>query len=159
MVVSNAAGSITSQQATLTVNSASVAPTITTQPANQNVTAGQTATFSVVAAGTAALSYQWQKTGTPITVATSSSYSTPVTTSADNGEQFRVTITNAAGSVTSSAATLTVNPSTTASAIDVITYHYDNLRTGQNVNEMTLTPTNVNAATFGKLGSFPSTGA
>ena len=158
VVVSNAAGSITSQQATLTVNSASVAPTITTQPANQNVTAGQTATFSVVAAGTAALSYQWQKTGTPITVATSSSYSTPVTTSADNGEQFRVTITNAAGSVTSSAATLTVNPSTTASAIDVITYHYDNLRTGQNVNEMTLTPTNVNAATFGKLGEFPVDG-
>src|SRR5229473_2748645 len=44
-------------------NVALVAPTITTQPASQTVTAGQTATFSVVAAGTAPLSYQWQKNG------------------------------------------------------------------------------------------------
>ncbi|MHB8610744.1 MAG: choice-of-anchor D domain-containing protein, partial [Candidatus Acidiferrales bacterium] len=39
-------------------------PTITTPPANQTVTAGQTATFTVVAAGTAPFSYQWQKNGT-----------------------------------------------------------------------------------------------
>ena len=49
MVVSNTAGSVTSNPATLTVNAAVVAPTITTQPVNQTVTAGQTATFSVVA--------------------------------------------------------------------------------------------------------------
>ncbi len=158
VVVSNAAGSVTSQSATLTVNAASAAPTITTQPVNQTVTAGQTATFSVVAAGSTPLTYQWQKNGTVIAAATSSSYTTPVTTSADNGEQFRVTIANAAGSVTSSAATLTVNPSTTASTIDVITYHYDNLRTGQNVNEMTLTPANVKVNTFGKLGEFAADG-
>src|SRR6266581_9133408 len=40
-----------------------VAPYITTQPANQTVTAGQTASFSVVASGTAPLNYQWQKNG------------------------------------------------------------------------------------------------
>ena len=38
--------------------------------------------------------------------------------------------------------------------MDVITYHYDNLRTGQNTAETTLTPANVRAASFGKLGSF-----
>src|SRR5713101_4870172 len=49
-------------------------PTITTQPANQTVTAGQTASFTVVAGGTAPLSYQWQKNGVNIAGATSSSY-------------------------------------------------------------------------------------
>src|SRR5260370_4556771 len=44
-----------------TDNPAPVAPAITTQPANQTVTAGQTATFTVVAGGTAPLSYQWQE--------------------------------------------------------------------------------------------------
>ncbi len=43
-----------------------MAPTITTQPQNQSVTVGATATFTVVAAGTAPLSYQWSKNGAPI---------------------------------------------------------------------------------------------
>src|SRR6266567_492637 len=43
-----------------------VAPTITTQPASETVTAGQTATFTVTATGTAPLSYQWQKNGANI---------------------------------------------------------------------------------------------
>jgi predicted secreted protein len=85
------------------------APMITTQPASQTVTAGQVATFTVVATGTAPLSYQWQKNGAAISAATSSSYATPATTTADNGAQFRVVVSNSAGSVTSSAATLTVN--------------------------------------------------
>jgi hypothetical protein len=87
-----------------------VAPSITTQPASQTVTAGQTASFSVAATGTVPLSYQWRKNGTAISGATSSSYTTPATTSADNGAQFTVVVTNTAGSVTSNAATLTVNP-------------------------------------------------
>jgi hypothetical protein len=40
------------------------------------------------------------------------------------------------------------------SSIDVATYHYDNLRTGQNPNETILTPANVNSTQFGKLGEF-----
>src|SRR6267378_3657154 len=59
VIVTNSVSSVTSAQATLTVNAAPVAPTITTQPANQTATAGQTATFNVVATGTAPLSYQW----------------------------------------------------------------------------------------------------
>jgi len=153
VVVSNAAGSQTSTMAILTVNAAAVAPTITVQPANQSVTAGQTATFSVTATGTAPLSYQWQKNTVNITGAASASYTTPVTSVADSGEQFSVTVTNAIGNTPSSTATLTVNPAT-ASTIDVVTYHYDNLRTGQNLNETILTTANVNSTKFGKLGAF-----
>jgi hypothetical protein len=89
-----------------------VAFAITTQPASQTVTAGQTATFSVAATGTAPLSYQWRKNGAAISGATSSSYTTPATTSSDNGAQFIVVVSNTAGSATSSVATLTVNPVT-----------------------------------------------
>ena len=152
VVVSNVSGNATSASATLTVNA--VAPTIITQPANETVNAGQTATFSVTAAGTAPLSYQWQENGANITGATSASYTTPVTTTNDSGEQFRVTVTNSAGNIMSNTATLTVNPANTASTVDVVTYHYDNLRTGQNLNEMILTPANVISTKFGKLGSF-----
>jgi hypothetical protein len=154
VVVSNSVSSVTSGQATLTVNSAPVAPTISTQPANQTVTAGQTATFSVVASGTAPLTYQWQKNGSAITGATATNYTTPVTTTADSGELFRVVVSNSAGNVTSNSASLTVNPGTSNSSVDVITYHYDNGRSGMNLNETALTPANVNSTQFGKKGEF-----
>jgi hypothetical protein len=156
VVVTNATGNATSNSATLTVSSSSTAaPTITTQPVNATVTVGQAATFSVVASGTPAPTFQWQKNGGSISGATSASYSTPATVAGDSGSLFDVVVTNSAGSVTSSSATLTVNPvSTPHSGVDVTTYHYDNLRTGENVNETTLTPANVNQTKFGKIGSF-----
>jgi hypothetical protein len=153
VVVSNSAGSKTSSMATLTVNAAAVGPTITAQPLNQTVNAGQTATFSVTATGTAPLSYQWQKNTANIGGATAASYTTPATVTTDNGAKFDVVVSNAVGSQTSSTATLTVN-AVSASTINVVTYHYDNLRTGQNLNETILTQSNVNSTTFGKLGAF-----
>src|SRR5213079_1714406 len=117
VVVSNAAGSVTSRAAALTVNAVLVAPTITTQPASQTVTAGQRAAFTVTAAGTAPLSYQWQKNGTAIGAATAASYTTPATTASDNGDQFTVVVSNTAGSVTSNAAALTVNSAPVAPTI------------------------------------------
>ncbi len=132
----------------------SVTPYITTQPGNQVVTSGQTATFSVSANGAAPLSYQWQKNGANISGATSPSYTTPATTTADSGELFRVKVSNTAGTVTSNSATLTVNPATGNASVEVITYHYDNARSGQNLNETVLTPANVNSTTFGKKGEF-----
>ena len=131
-----------------------VAPYITAQPANQTVAPGQAATFSVGAAGAAPLNYQWQKNGADIPGATSSSYTTPVTTASDSGEMFRVMISNTAGSVTSNSATLTVTAGTANSSVDVITYHYDNSRSGLNLNETALTPANVNSTQFGKKGEF-----
>jgi len=93
------------------------APTITTQSANQTVTAGQTATFSVVAAGTAPLMYQWQKNSTDISGAMSASYTTPATTTADNAAAFRVVVTNSVGSMTSNSATLTVTAAPVAPSV------------------------------------------
>ena len=151
VIVSNSAGNATSNPATLTVDSTPVAPTITVQPADRTVTAGQTATFSVTATGTAPLSYQWQKGSTNISGATSSSYTTPATTLADSGSTFRVVVSNSVSSVNSFSATLTVNA---ASAVDVLTYHNDNLRTGLNPSETVLTTSNVNFAQFGKIANF-----
>jgi hypothetical protein len=129
------------------------APTITTQPANQSVAAGLTATFTVSATGTQPLSYQWQENGTNIPSATASSYTTPATTSADNGETFDVVVSNTAGSVTSNTATLTVTSTSSppATGTDITTFHNDVARDGLNATETTLTPSNVNVHTFGLL--------
>src|SRR5580765_149301 len=85
-----------------------VGPSISAQPQSQTVTAPVTATFSVTATGTAPLSYQWNKNGAAISGATSATYTTPATTSADNGAKFTVVVTNSAGSITSDPASLTV---------------------------------------------------
>ena len=108
VVISNAVGSVTSSSATVTVNAASVAPAITTQPGSQSVTGGQKASFSVAASGTAPFTYQWKKNGSNIAGANTSSYTTPAATGADNGAVYSVTVSNSAGTVTSSNATLTV---------------------------------------------------
>ena len=69
---------------------------------------GQSASFTVAASGAPPLSYQWQRNGTPIGGATSATYTLPTTTLTDSGAQFRAVVTNASGSATSNAATLTV---------------------------------------------------
>ena len=93
----------------VTTNSSPVAPSITSQPTSQTVTAGQTASFTVIATGTPPLSYQWKKSGTAIPGATSSSYTTPATSSSDSGIQFTVVVSNTVASVASDPATLSVN--------------------------------------------------
>jgi len=102
------------------VGGKNVAPTITTQPANQSVTAGQTATFSVVATGTTPLSYQWQNavTNANISGATSSTYSIANTTTAQSGMQFRVVVSNGVNPpATSNSVTLTVSAGSGAPVI------------------------------------------
>src|SRR5580704_3465477 len=70
------------------------APAIASQPPNQTVVVGQTATFSVIATGTPPLTYQWQKGTAAITGAISASYTTAAATPADDGTQYRVVVGN-----------------------------------------------------------------
>jgi hypothetical protein len=110
-VLVTAAGiSSLSNNATLTVTAAPVAPSITTQPVDLTVTSGEVATFNVIAIGTSPLTYQWSRNGTPIPGATSASYTIPGTNLADNGSTFVVVVSNAVGSATSNVVTLTINP-------------------------------------------------
>lgn len=93
------------------------APAITAQPANQTVTEGQSASFTVAASGEA-LSYQWQQSAdnglswTDIDGATSATHTIAATSTDMSGTQYRCVVSNSAGSVTSDAATLTVNAAT-----------------------------------------------
>lgn len=140
-------------------NSNSGAPAITAQPSNQTVTAGQMATFSVTATGKSPLSYQWSKNGSAISGASSSTYSTAATTTADSGSNFQVSVSNSLGSVTSNSASLTVtSASGGGGAASVLTYHDDVGRTGLDPNETTLTTSNVNSSSFGKVGFLTVTG-
>jgi uncharacterized protein (TIGR02145 family) len=93
-------------------NPASPPPSITTQPLSQTVTAGQSVTFSVTAAGTGSLAYQWYKNGAAISGATSWVYSLSNVQAADAGT-YIVTVSNGTlPNATSSAAVLMVNPLT-----------------------------------------------
>lgn len=122
VLVSGAGGNVTSSAATLTVTAAAVAPSITVQPANQTITAGQNASFAVTAAGTA-LAYQWQhsmdggNTFTDEAGATAATLTLSAVAQLHNGHFLRVVVSNSLGSVTSTAALLTVNAATAAAAI------------------------------------------
>lgn len=84
--------------------------TIVTQPTNQFSRIGQVAQFTVTATGTAPLTYQWTENGTAIPGATETVYKTPSLVSANNGSIFAVKVSNAADTVSSDSATLTVGP-------------------------------------------------
>jgi outer membrane protein assembly factor BamB len=152
VIVTNSAGSATSSQATLTVNSGSGAPVITQQPASLTVTDGQPANFSVAATGAAPLSYQWTKNGANVGT-NSSTYNIAATVLADNNAMIQVRVSNASGNMLSNTATLTVKPPPPPGNASVLTFHNDSGRTGQNLGETVLTPTNVNSTTFGKLAT------
>lgn len=118
VIVRNSVGSVTSSTVPLAVN---IQPAISTQPQGLSVAPGSSASFSVTASGTAPLSYQWFKDGTPIGGATGTTLtlSAVQTTNAGN---YTVVITNSAGSVTSGVAALAVNagvpPTITAQPAD-----------------------------------------
>ena len=105
VIVTNGAGSATSDTATLVVVEGVV---ITAEPQDQTVTAGEGASFSVTATGTAPLSFQWQFQGVNIEGANGSSLSLGNVQAVDAGS-YQVVVSNVAGPVVSAAATLTVN--------------------------------------------------
>ena len=84
-----------------------VAPAITAQPQSLTVTQGMNATFSVTASGSGPLGYQWRFNGTNVAGATASSYTRNSAQAADAGN-YSVAVSNVAGVITSSNATLTV---------------------------------------------------
>ncbi|MGD0443487.1 MAG: hypothetical protein ABSA39_06080, partial [Edaphobacter sp.] len=109
---------LTSSDASLTVSSGSVPPTITTQPIGTTVAAGSTATFTVVASGTPTLTYQWFRipagsalgTFDLISGATSASYTVPASMTTTNNDQdaYYVMVSNSSGEAVSQHATLAV---------------------------------------------------
>lgn len=113
MTATTVLGTVTTSSATLTVNAAAVLPSITTQPQGAAVAENSPVTLSVSATGTIALTYQWYKNGIAISGATSSSYQISNAHSGDAGS-YTVTVTNSAGVVTSSPASLTVSVASTA---------------------------------------------
>ncbi len=99
VIVTNAAGSVTSNAATVTVIGA---PRITTHPASITINQGDTTTLSVVATGDGTLTYQWYLNGALVDGATSSSHTT------GTAGIYTVVVRNPADSVTSNPATVSV---------------------------------------------------
>ena len=119
-VVANGAGSVTSNTAILNVVSPTTL-TITRNPSSVSVYVSQTATFSVAATGTGTLTYQWYTgtpgSGTPISGATSSTYTTGALDTTYNGMQYYASVTDndcTNTTLTTTAATLTVSGTDTA---------------------------------------------
>jgi sugar lactone lactonase YvrE len=113
VVASNALGSAESAAAAVSVSDQDVAPTITTQPASLSVTVGNDAAFAIAARGTEALSYEWRKDGVAINGANSPVLRLPAVNAGQAGA-YSVTVSNAAGTVASTAAALTVSAGTPA---------------------------------------------
>jgi len=112
-VTNNFPGATLCTEATGSGTSGAQAPVIETQPQPTTVAVGEAATFTVVAAGTPAPTYQWLKNGTAIAGATGTAYTTPPTVAGDNGTSFSVSATNGSGTVTSNSALLTVTDNST----------------------------------------------
>jgi hypothetical protein len=105
VVVTNTFGAVTSPAATLTV--VAIAPTVVAPPLDQTAGIGASADFTVTAAGSPPLTYQWSFDGRPIWGASSSDLYLANLQPSQAGT-YAVTVTNAFGAVTSSPATLTV---------------------------------------------------
>jgi hypothetical protein len=105
VLITNAVNSVLSSNATLTVN---VSPSISMQPQSVTTNSGATVSFTVTAAGTAPLAYQWQFEGSDITDATNSMYTRANVQASDNGA-YSVVVSNVAGIIESDDAILKIN--------------------------------------------------
>ena len=103
--ITNADGSVTSNEATLTVKPG---PTLTGQPTSQSVALGASASFTVTATGDQ-LVYQWYRDELPISGANAATYTISATTAADDGAVLRAYAINPGGFAVSQVATLTVS--------------------------------------------------
>jgi N-acetylneuraminic acid mutarotase len=137
------------------------APAIVTQPKSKSVNAGQSASFSVAANGTAPMTYQWSRNGAEISGATSATYILSAASAADNAASFTAAVANTAGSAVSSAAVLTVHSGNYSAASGVA--QKGPLVSGSTVTaqemDATLTPTTTHYSykTNSNLGTFAPT--
>jgi alpha-tubulin suppressor-like RCC1 family protein len=106
LVATNATGSVSSREATLTVI-APKAPVFTRHPEDTRVYTGNNLVLTAFASGLPAPTYQWKLNGVVLSNNTGETYTVSTTSAADAGT-YTVTATNAAGSVTSNSATVTV---------------------------------------------------
>jgi autotransporter-associated beta strand protein/YVTN family beta-propeller protein len=93
----------------ITVVSTTNPPVIISQPQGLILSQGDLARFSVVAAGTRPLAYQWRRDSTNLAGATATYYAIGAATTNDSA-QYSVVVTNTYGGTTSAVATLTVHP-------------------------------------------------
>ncbi len=114
-VFTNTAGTATTSATTLTVATTAVAPQITTQPASHAVTPGATVALTAAASGAPTPAVQWQlstnggSSYTAIPEANSTTLTLTGVGTNQNDNRYRAVFTNAAGSATTNAATLTVS--------------------------------------------------
>jgi uncharacterized repeat protein (TIGR02543 family) len=106
VVVSNFPGSVTSVVAQVVVG---VPPSVTSESGDQSATTGSTVTFSVSAAGTAPLFYQWEQNGFVLPGKTAPNLVLANVQLSDSG-YYDVIVSNALGTVRSMGANLTVGP-------------------------------------------------
>ncbi|MEO8426578.1 MAG: immunoglobulin domain-containing protein [Verrucomicrobiota bacterium] len=111
------ATNVTSRAAVLTVTGVPVKITDSSQPADQTVTEGEPAIFSVVATGSAPLTYQWFKGAVPITDATNSTYTIDSALQSDASDYSAIVSNTLPSVATSRTAHLSVNPDTAAPTI------------------------------------------
>jgi hypothetical protein len=122
VVISNAVGSATSQEAELSVTATVEPPSIVKQPVSQTVPEGADATFLVEATGTDPLSYQWRHSGTNLPGGTNATLTLIRVTLAEGGE-YRVNVGNAAGRAISDVAVLTVQPAPAPALTNIAYLH------------------------------------
>ncbi len=87
---------------------AAAVPYVATQPVSQTAKIGTNVTFSAIATGSSPLKFQWRFNGTNIAGATNTFYVKPNVQPADAGN-YSVLVTNSAGNVISSNATLSLS--------------------------------------------------
>ena len=158
VIVSNSSGTNTSAALAVTVNPASP-PIFVMQPTPALSTnyVGGLVTFTAAVNGTGPIQLQWQRNGTNILNANTSSLTLASLQTSETGAYTLVAF-NSLGFTNSQPAMLTVLPPPNPSSLNVLTYHVDNTRQGANTNEVILTPNNVNVSTFGRLITYPTDG-
>jgi hypothetical protein len=107
--VTDATGSLTSNNAALNVTTPLIPPSVFTAPVSQDALAGAKIALSVGAVGTTPMTFQWLRDGNPIAGATTPSLSLDNTRLADSGS-YSVKITNFAGTITSNPAVISISP-------------------------------------------------